>query len=73
VGVWLAAFVLVCGFGFPGELGVERGVVGVVDVLVGPVFLIGLPKALNTTAAAVLLDRRVQAVPAVNELQEEVS
>jgi len=50
-------FFLFAGFGFLGGLGVMLGIIGIVDLLVGLVYLIGLPKALNTTVANLLLDR----------------
>jgi len=53
----VAAFFLFAGFGFLGDLGLMLGVLGIVDLLIGLVYLIGLPKALNTTAANLLLDR----------------
>jgi len=53
----VAAFFLFGGFGFLGDLGIGIGVLGIVDLLIGLVYLIGLPKALNTTAANLLLDR----------------
>lgn len=56
----VVAFFLFAGFGFLGGLGVVLGILGIVDLLIGLVYLIGLPKALNTTAANLLLDRVAQ-------------
>jgi len=53
----IAGFFLFSGFGFFGDLGILPGVLGVVDLLIGLVYLIGLPKTLDTTAANLLLDR----------------
>lgn len=53
----VAAFLLFGGFGFLGDLGIVVGILGIVDLLIGLVYLIGLPKTLNTTAANLLLDR----------------
>ena len=53
----VACFFLFSGFGFFGDLGILSGVLGIVDLLIGLVYLIGLPKTLNTTAANLLLDR----------------
>lgn len=54
----LAAFLLFSGFGFLGGLGAVLGVLGIVDLVIGLVYLIGLPKALDMSAADLLLDRR---------------
>jgi hypothetical protein len=53
----VVGFFLFAGFGFLGGLGVVLGMIGIVDLLVGVVYLIGLPKALNTSIANLLLDR----------------
>jgi len=53
----IAGFLLLAGFGFWGGFGIIIGALGIVDLLIGLVYLIGLPKALNNTAANVLLDR----------------
>lgn len=44
-------------FGFWGDIGLLVGVLGIVELLIGVVYLIGLPKVLNTTAVNLLLDR----------------
>jgi len=53
----IAGFFLFAGFGFLGGLGILPGVFGIVGLLIGLVYLIGLPKTLDTTAANLLLDR----------------
>lgn len=50
-------FFLLAGFGFLGDLGIFPGVFGIIALLIGLVYLIGVPKTLNTTAANLLLDR----------------
>lgn len=55
--VRVVGFFLFAGFAFLGGLGVMLGIIGIVDLLIGLVYLIGLPKALNTTVANLLLDR----------------
>lgn len=53
----IVAFFLCAGFGFLGGLGIVLGVLGVIDLLIGLGYLLGLPKALTTTVADLLLDR----------------
>jgi len=53
----IVGFLLFVGFGFFGDFGIVTGILGIVELLIGLVYLIGLPKALNTTAANLLLDR----------------
>lgn len=53
----ILGFFLLAGFGFLGGWGILPGVFGIVALLIGLVYLIGLPKTLNTTAANLLLDR----------------
>ncbi len=53
----IAGFFFFAGFGFLGDLGIIPGVFGIVGLLIGLVYLIGLPKTLNITAANLLLDR----------------
>ena len=54
----LAGFVVATRYGFFGEFGVSLGMVGVVDLLVGLVYIIGLPIALDRSMIGLLLDRR---------------
>jgi hypothetical protein len=54
----LAGFVVATRYGFFGEFGVSLGMIGVVDLLVGLVYIIGLPIALNRSMIALLLDRK---------------
>ena len=51
------AFLLLTYFGFWGGLGTMLGVIGIVDLLIGLGYLIGLPRALNTSHANLLLDK----------------
>ena len=51
------AFFLFAGFGFLGGFGVVTGVLGIVDLIIGLVYLIGLPRSLDTTAMDLLFDR----------------
>jgi len=53
----LVCFLLTAGFGIFGGLGPAVVLLGVVDLVIGLVYLIGLPKALNTPAISILLDR----------------
>ena len=53
----LVGFLLMAGFGLFGGLGPAVVLIGVVDLIIGLVYLIGLPKALNTPAMDILLDR----------------
>ncbi len=46
----LVGFLLMAGFGFFGGLGPAVVLLGLVDLIIGLVYLVGLPKALNTTA-----------------------
>jgi hypothetical protein len=45
------------GFGLFGGLGPAVVLLGVVDLVIGLVYLVGLPKALNTTPVNILRDR----------------
>lgn len=53
----IVGFLVFTGFGFWGGIGILVGVLGIVELLIGLVYLIGLPKELNTTAVNLLLDR----------------
>ena len=48
---------LLVGFGFWTDLGIMAGIVGIVDLLIGLGYLIGLPRALNRSVPSLLLDR----------------
>ncbi len=54
----IAGFVLAAGYGFLGNLGAVLGWIGVLDLLIGLVYLIGLPRYLKLPASAILLDKR---------------
>ena len=53
----LVGFVLMAGFGIFGGLGLAVALLGVVDLVIGLVYLVGLPRALKTTPLNILLDR----------------
>ena len=53
----LVGFLLMAGFGLFGGLGLAVTLLGVVDLGIGMVYIIGLPKALNTTPMNILLDQ----------------
>lgn len=50
-------FFLFAGFGFLGGMSIMLGIFGIMDLLIGLVYLIGLPKFLKTTAVNILLDK----------------
>ena len=50
-------FILFAGFGFLGEMGIMLGIFGIVDLIIGLVYLIGIPKFLKTVAINIILDR----------------
>lgn len=51
------AFFLLTYFGFLGGLGIMLGIIGIVDLLIGLGYLIGLPRTLNKSHANLLLDK----------------
>ncbi len=53
----VVGFVLMAGFGLFGGLGLAVTLLGAMDLIIGLVYLVGLPKALNTTPLNILLDR----------------
>lgn len=52
----IVSFFLTAGFGVFGGLGPAVTLLGIIDLAIGLVYLIGLPKALNTSAKNLLLD-----------------
>jgi hypothetical protein len=48
---------LLVGFGFWTDLGIIAGLMGIVDLLIGLGYLIGLPRALNRSVPDLLLDK----------------
>ncbi len=52
----IACFLLMAGFGVFGGLGAAITLLGIIDLAIGLVYLIGLPKALNTPPKNLLLD-----------------
>ena len=53
----IVGFFLLGGFGFIGGLGFVIGVMGIIDLVIGIIYLVGLPRALNMTHIDLLLDR----------------
>ncbi|MDM7999630.1 MAG: hypothetical protein QUS33_06425 [Dehalococcoidia bacterium] len=53
----LGGFFVLGGFGFLSDIGIIVGVIGVIDLVIGLVYLIGLPMALNKKGSSLLLDR----------------
>ena len=53
----IVGFFLLAGFGYFGGLGFIFVLIGIIDLVVGLVYLIGLPKVLKTSAMNLLLDR----------------
>jgi hypothetical protein len=53
----IVAFFLFGGYGFLGDLGLVAGILGVLELVIGLVYLIGLPRALGKPAMDLLLDR----------------
>jgi hypothetical protein len=51
------AFLLCAWFGFFGELGLMLGLIGIADLLIGIVYFIGLPKAINSSTAYLFFDK----------------
>jgi hypothetical protein len=56
----VGGFVVALRYGFFGEFGASLGMVGVIDLIVGLVYIIGLPRVLNRSMVALLLDRKSQ-------------
>lgn len=53
----LAAFALLAWFGFFTDLGIIAVLIGVIDLLIGLGYIIGLPKSLGIPAKSLLLDQ----------------
>lgn len=53
----IAVFVPLAWFGFFTDLGFMVGVIGVIDLLIGLGYILGLPRALHIPAIDLLLDR----------------
>jgi len=53
----LVGFLMLGYFGFIGGLGLAIGVMAVIDLVIGVVYLVGLPKALKVSHLDLLLDR----------------
>ncbi len=55
----IAVFVPLAWFGFFTDLGFMVGVIGVIDLLIGLGYIIGLPRALHVPARSLLLDQPI--------------
>lgn len=53
----IVAFLLLGWFGFWGGIGLLVGILGIIDLIIGLVYVFGLPATLNTTHGKLLLDR----------------
>jgi hypothetical protein len=49
-------FLLLAGYGFFGSLGISMALVGIVDLIIGMIYLIGLPRSLGVKNTQLLLD-----------------
>ena len=52
----IVAFFLLTGYGFFGGLGISLALVGTVDLVIGLIYLFGLPRSLRVKGAQLLLD-----------------
>jgi hypothetical protein len=52
----IVAFLLLAGYGFFGGLGISMALVGIVDLIIGLIYLIGLPRSLGVRGGQLLLD-----------------
>ena len=52
----IVAFLLLAGYGFFGSLGISMALVGIVDLIIGMIYLIGLPRSLGVKNTQLLLD-----------------
>ena len=52
----IVAFLLLAGYGFFGGLGISMALVGIVDLIIGLIYLIHLPKSLGVRVSQLLLD-----------------
>lgn len=52
----IIVFFLLAGYGFFGGLGINMALVGIVDLIVGLIYIIGLPKSLGIKGAQLLID-----------------
>jgi hypothetical protein len=52
----IVVFFLLAGYGFFGGLGISMALVGTVDLVIGLIYVIGLPKSLGVRGARLLMD-----------------
>ena len=50
-------FFLLAGYGFFGGIGIVMALVGIVDLLIGLVYVFGLPRSLDVKSGDLLMDR----------------
>jgi hypothetical protein len=50
-------FLLLAGYGFFGSIGISMALVGIVDLVIGLVYIFGLPRSLQVNSADLLMDR----------------
>jgi hypothetical protein len=53
----IVLFLLLAGYGFFGGIGISMAFVGIVDLIIGLGYVIGLPRSLNMNATDLLMDR----------------
>jgi hypothetical protein len=53
----IVGFLVLGGFGFFGGFGIILGILGIVDLVIGLIYFIGLPISLGTNAANLLFDK----------------
>jgi hypothetical protein len=52
----IVLFFLLAGYGFFGDLGIALALVGIIDLVIGLVYVFGLPRSLDVRAGELLLD-----------------
>ena len=52
----IGLFLLLAGYGFFGGLGIAMALVGIVDLVIGLVYVVGLPRSLGVTGGQLLMD-----------------
>lgn len=55
----LTGFFLLAGYGFFGNLGIVAGLAGILDLIIGVVFFLGLPASQKKSHMDMLLDKRM--------------
>jgi hypothetical protein len=52
----IVVFFLLAGYGFFGGLGISMALVGIVDLVIGLIYVFGLPKSLEVKGAQLFFD-----------------